>query len=339
LARFAALNRLAGQEQYRLLPFVGHMADLGLNSAAAVVSAISPALARRLLDGAYDPEHDYNENKYLASSWESLTAKLYPLLTDRILRCFNGSDFTARQIINGKKPVTVYICVPETDLLAKAPVIRLVMESLLSEMKRCFDDVPGETAKTKGCRPVLYLLDEAGAVGLPSLPTDVATVRSRGISIWAAYQDNAQIEYLYGRYKAKALRNNMDTKIFYRQADFETSRDIAESLGYRSDFARSVTSREGGGESQGLSEQAVPLLTARDISELAPEDILAFHSNRKPFRARRMDWRAFPLLRHRRSLSAPVVKPLPVLTDHIGTFLGQEEEPPPQGYIDPDKRY
>jgi type IV secretory pathway TraG/TraD family ATPase VirD4 len=143
------LNRITGK-QYRLLPFVGQMADLGINSAASIVNDISPAIARRLLEGEFNPEYNYKEDKYLASSWESFTARLYPLLTERILRCFNGSDFTARDIIAGKEPVTVYLCIPEKDLLAKAPVIRLVMESLMSEMKDYFDDAPGDSAIEKG---------------------------------------------------------------------------------------------------------------------------------------------------------------------------------------------
>ena len=263
-------NRQAGKDDAPLLPFVGQMADFGLNRAASTIYAISPDLARRFLDEDYNPDKDYTENRYLANSWESVTARLYPLLTERILRCFNGSDFTARDIIAGKKPVTVYICVPEADLLAKAPVITLVLESLMAEMKQYFDDAPGETAEEKGCRQVLSLFDEAGTVGLPSLPHDVATVRSRGISIWAAFQDNAQIESLYGRYKAKALRNNMDAKLFYRQSDFETAKDIAESLGYRSAYAHSQTLRDGQEASEGLSEQAVHVLTPRDINELLP---------------------------------------------------------------------
>src|SRR4029450_12100860 len=119
-----------------------------------------------------------------------------------------------------------------------------VMETLMAQMKQYFDDVSGETAAEKGCRDVLYLLDEAGTIKLPSLPTDVATVRSRGISIWAAFQDNAQIESLYPK-QAKAIRNNMDAKVLFRQNDFETARDIAESLGYRSGFAHSQTLRDG----------------------------------------------------------------------------------------------
>src|SRR5205823_3298945 len=71
---------------------------------------------------------DYTENRYLMNSWELVTARIFPLLTQRILRCLNGSDFTAVDIIAGKKPVTVYLCIPEEDLEAKSAVIRLVME-------------------------------------------------------------------------------------------------------------------------------------------------------------------------------------------------------------------
>jgi hypothetical protein len=74
---------------------------LGLNSAAAFINDISPTITRRLLDGEYDPEQDYDDKRFLSSSWESLTARLYPLLTERIVRCFAGSSFTGSDIIEG----------------------------------------------------------------------------------------------------------------------------------------------------------------------------------------------------------------------------------------------
>ena len=302
------LNRLTG-ERYRLLPFTRTIADLGLNRAAPAIHAISPTIATRLLEGPYDPERDYDENKYLSSSWESLTARLYPLLTEKIVRCFNGSDFTGKEIITAKEPVTVYLCWPEAALLAKAPLIRLVWESLIAEMIQTYDD-----AKGQHCHPVLLLLDEAGTVGLPSLPQYVATVAGRGMSVWAAYQDLSQPDGLYGPHKAKTIRNNMDTKIYYRQASDETAEHIERALGRRSGYAHSQTLREGQEASQSLGEQAVPLLTARDISELSQDEIIAFHANRKPFRAKRMDWRRFPLLTQRRTIAPPRLSPLPGLS-------------------------
>jgi type IV secretion system protein VirD4 len=346
-------NRQRGEEDGPLMPFVGHMADLGLNRAARLIYAISPDLARRFLDEDYNPEKDYTENKFLRDSWQSVTARLYPLLTERILRCFNGSDFTARDIIAGGKPVTVYLCIPEKDLRAKEPVIRLVMESLMAEMKDYFDEARGETAAEKGCREVLYLIDEAGNIKLPSLPHDVATVRSRGISIWASYQDNAQIESQYPK-QAKAIRNNMDAKLFYGQSDFEAARGIAESLGWRSAFARSQTLRDGQAPSEGLSEQAVHVLTPRDINELDRKKVIVIFSNYKPMWLTRMDWQGHPILKKRRAMAPPPVTPLPPLEkpdlsderhDHRnhhatnGNTLWQSKRKLPNGYIDPDKRY
>jgi type IV secretory pathway TraG/TraD family ATPase VirD4 len=229
---------------------------------------------------------------------------------------------------------TVYLCFPEKDLLSKAPVIRLVLESILSEMIATYDTTNG-----RNCQPTLAILDEAGTVGLPSLPQYVSTVRSRGISIWLAYQDNSQIESLYGRYKARTIRNNMLSKVFYWQSDTETAKDIAISLGYRSEFSRSQTLRNGEESSQSLSEQAVPLLTARDINELAEDEIIAFHSNRKPIRAKRMDWRGFPILKKRRATPPPKLKSLPKLDYNFLDIFEQKPEETYNEYISPDRRY
>ena len=286
------------------------------------------------LDSEYNPEQDYDDKRFLSSSWESLTARLYPLLTERIVRCFAGSSFTGADIIAGKRPVTVYLCFPEKDLLSKAPVIRLVLESILSEMIDTFDNTKG-----RSCRPILAILDEAGNIGLPSLPQYVSTVRSRGISIWLAFQDNSQIESLYGRFKARTIRNNMLSKVFYWQSDTETAKDIAISLGHRSEFSRSQTLRHGEESSQSLSEQAVPLLTARDINELDQDEIIAFFSNRKPIRAKRMDWRGFPILKKRRGISPPLLKPLPKLDYNFLDIFEQKPEDTYNEYINPDRRY
>ena len=324
------LNRLTG-ERYRLLPFTRTIADLGLNRAAPAIHTISPIIATRLLEGDYDPERDYDENKYLSSSWESLTARLYPLLTEKIVRCFNGSDFTGKEIITATKPVTVYLCWPEAALLAKAPLIRLVWESLIAEMIETYD-----SAKGHNCHPVLLLLDEAGTVGLPSLPQYVATVAGRGMSVWAAYQDLSQPDGFYGIHNAKTIRNNMDTKIYYRQASDETAEHIERALGRRSGYAHSQTLREGQEASQSLGEQAVPLLTARDISELGQDEIIAFHANRKPFRARRMDWRRFPVLTQRRAIAPPSLWPLPSLSDIRFPSAQERHGGWPRFPIDPD---
>lgn len=325
------LNRRSGT-RYRLLPFTRTLADFGLNRMAPAIHAISPTLATRLLDGDYDPDTDYQQNKYLANSWQSVTARLFPLLTENIVRCFDGSDFTGRDIIMGKKPVTVYLCWPESAILAKAALIRLVLESLLSDTIETYDTAPDKTV----CHPVLWLMDEAGTVGLPSLPQYTATVAGRGMTLWVAIQELSQLDDLYGRYKARTLRNNMGSKIYYRQEDDETAFSIERALGRRSGYAHSQTTHAGANTSESLGEQAIPLLTARDITELDYTDIIAFHANRKPFRAKRMDWRAFPRLRQRRAIPPPKLLPLPALSEIGLPSAWTRRGSGPRFPIDPD---
>jgi hypothetical protein len=85
------------------------------------------------------------------------------------------------------------------------------------------------------------------------------------------------------------------------------------SLGWRSAFARSQTLREGQEASAGLSEQAVHVLTPRDINELDPTNVIALFLNYKPMWLTRMDWQSNPILRKRRGLPPPPVTPLPAL--------------------------
>jgi type IV secretory system conjugative DNA transfer VirD4/TraG family protein len=89
----AKLARKRGLTDLRPLPYVAWLLRLGgLNDVAKVVNSISPALAQKLLNAAYQLDKDYEQNGYRISSWDSLDARLYPLLTEEVVRCFNGSD-------------------------------------------------------------------------------------------------------------------------------------------------------------------------------------------------------------------------------------------------------
>ena len=53
----------------------------------------------------------------------------------------------------------------------------------------------------------------------------------RGISLWIAIQSLSQLEAVYGRPRARVLRDNMDTQVFYRPADLETRNSSSEASG------------------------------------------------------------------------------------------------------------
>ncbi|HEX2244421.1 MAG TPA: type IV secretory system conjugative DNA transfer family protein, partial [Gammaproteobacteria bacterium] len=321
---------LAAREEHTPpFPFVRQMVRLGLQGSAKQLFRISADLTTQFLEA--ELEEANFDDRFLLSSWGTLSVRMRFLLTDSVVRCLTGTDFTAKDVMCSEEPVTVYLRWPERDLLMLSPLVRLLWESLVNELIHTYD-----AAKGQSCRPVLLLIDEAGQAPIPNLQQYAATVAGRGISLWIAVQALSQLDGLYGRHKADTIRNNCDSKIFYRQASLETAEYVERSLGRRSGYAHSQTLHEGEETSEGLSEHAVPLMTTQDINQLNHDEIIGWHSNRKPFRARRMDWRAFPILKQRRAIPPPQLSALPQLEESLPPSPWRRGERWPQAAIDPD---
>jgi type IV secretion system protein VirD4 len=320
----------ARDEGYSPFLYVREALKRGLIATVERLHAVNPDYATGFLD---IPLQRANlSDKFLLHSFGTLKAKLKPILTETVIRSLSGSDFTAEDIISGDKPVTVYLKWPEEHLLALAPLIRLIMGSLIKGMISTYDERSGQN-----CKPVLVLADEAGRTAIPSLADDVTTVVGRKISLWVSIQDLSQLETIYGQSRARTMRNNMDTQIFYRQKDDYTAEFLERKLQKRSGFAKSETSRPGDESAEGKSEQAVPLLRADKITQLEDEDIIAFHHNLPPIRAKRMDWRDYPALVTRANLRPRPVQPLPPLADIPLLTTPEPAQDTPFAPVDPDE--
>src|SRR5207248_2713860 len=223
-------------------------------------------------------------DRFLLSSWGTLTARMRSLLTETVVRCFTHADFSAEQIMKGERPVTLYLRWKEQDLLALSPLVRLLWASLINELLTTYDDNQGI-----GCQPVLLLIDEAGRTAIPSLADHATTVVGRGIHMWVAVQSLAQLETVYGKARAQVLKDNMETQLYYRPTDLATATYLQERCGKQSAYAHSTTEREGAEPSEGLKEQPNPLLTAQENMQIRDEDIICFHRRLPPFKISRMD--------------------------------------------------
>jgi type IV secretion system protein VirD4 len=227
------------------------------------------------------------------------------------------------------QPVTVYMRWSERDLLALSPLVRLLWGSFIDELITTYDAAQG-----RNCQPVLLLIDEAGRTAIPSLADHATTVVGRGISLWVAIQSLSQLDAVYGKAHAQILRDNMESQIYYRPSNQDTADYLEHCLGRRSKYAHSQTMREGVETSQGRSEQGVPLMTAQEIKQLKDEEIIGFHRLLPPFRAKRMDWRHFPMLTQRQQMPAPALTALPQLDEPQRVW--QSTEQLLYQYIDPD---
>jgi type IV secretory pathway TraG/TraD family ATPase VirD4 len=323
----------ARAEKVAPFAFVRQCDHDGLRATAAKLATLAPDLAKRFLSVEFEQANF--DNRFLICAWEGLSAKIYPFLTEKVVRSISGSDFRASELMTSKSPITVYVQIPELELTAKAPLVRLLFGSFLDELSATYDRRGG-----KGCQPVLLLVDEAGRTAIPSLAEHAATVNGRGISLWLSIQSLSQLDHNYGVSRARTLRDNMDSQLYYRPNNLETAQYLEARLGRRSAFAYSQTSRERGGESAGLSEQAIPLLTAFDIHRLGDEDIIGFHRHLPAFQLKRMSWLNFRVLQEREAIPPPpmpVLPPLRHLPVSIWEQIRHDTDKPP--YVDPDDPY
>ncbi len=79
-------------EGIRLLPYAGQMMNEPLQGVAERLNALDPVLATRFLDVRY-AEANFSD-RFLLSSWGTLTARLDALLSDSVAQCFAGNDFS-----------------------------------------------------------------------------------------------------------------------------------------------------------------------------------------------------------------------------------------------------
>ena len=63
-----------------------------------------------------------------------------------------------------------------------------------------------------------------------------------------------------------------------------------------------------------MAEQGIAVMTANQIKQMEDFDIIVFHHNLPPFKARRMNWLEHPVLRDRQAKAPPTLSQLPALT-------------------------
>jgi type IV secretory pathway TraG/TraD family ATPase VirD4 len=270
----------------QLPPLVGvrQLMRLGLAGVAAHLNTIDPELATQFLDTTYGKAD--LKDKFLASCWGTLTSKMRRLLTETVIRSLTKCDFTPEEILCSEKPVTLYVQIPERRLFTLAPLVRLFYGTLLNEMIDIYDKRKG-----KGCKDVLFLIDEAGRTKIPALADLASTVIGRRMSLCMDFQSLSQMEIVYGKAGMQVLLDNMDTQLFYRPSDIRTANYLQERLGPRSAYAYSQTLRDGEETSVGKVERPIPLFASQDIMIMDNKNVFAFHQNNRPMELNRVDWR------------------------------------------------
>jgi type IV secretion system protein VirD4 len=202
-----------------------------------------------------------------------------PVVAKVTSRC----DWRIGDLVDGKRPVTLYLVVPPSDISRTKPLVRLVLNQI---GRRLTEDL-----KVRGHR-ILLVLDEFPALGrLDFFESALAFMAGYGLKSFLIAQSLNQIEKAYG--PNHAILDNCHVRVAFATNDERTARRVSDALGMATEL-RAMKNYAGHRLSPWLGhlmvsrqETARPLLTAGEVMQLPPSDELVLVSGVPPIRARK----------------------------------------------------
>lgn len=238
-------------------------------------------------------------------------------------RIMKHSDFSIQDIVDGVRPLSLFLCVPVKDLERVMPMFKLIYTLILKSLLGM---------QQKHSHKLLLLLDEFSQFRKFELIAEqIPFVRSFGIRIMAFIQSVSQLNEYYGNEGAKALLDNFQLKIFLKATAPETCDYFSKMLGKRTDLRKSTSfssNRRNIGVqnwTESTSEIGRELLTSEEIMNLPGYDSLIFRPNIHPYRAKKIQYFSDP--RFKTLMNMEIMKPaLPPFTSDTDEIIHEYAE-------------
>ena len=161
------------------------------------------------------------------------------------------SDFSLDDIMDGEKPISIYMCIPVKQIERITPMFMLIYSLILNSF--------------------------------------IPFVRSYGIKIMAFIQSISQLDEYYGHDGAKALLDNFQLKVYLKATAPETTEYFERLLGKKTllmkktSFSHNRKSQGVESYSESTSEQGRSLLTAEEILNLPLYEMMIFRPGMYPY--------------------------------------------------------
>ena len=207
------------------------------------------------------------------------------------------SEWRITDLVDGKKPVTLYLVVPPSDISRTKPLIRLILNQIGRRLTE-------ELQAGKDRHRMLLMLDEFPALGrLDFFESALAFMAGFGLMAFLIAQSLNQIERAYGA--NNSILDNCHVRVAFATNDERTAKRVSESLGTATE-QRSMRNYAGHRLSPWLghlmisrSETSRPLLTQGEILQLPETDEIVMLSGAPPVRAKKARYYADPRLQGR----------------------------------------
>lgn len=246
-----------------------------------------------------------NKSENERSGVLSTTMSFLGLYRDPVVAKVTGrSDWRIRDLVDGSRPVSLYLVVPPSDIARTKPLMRLVLNQI---GRRLTESLNTDRRRQK----LLLMLDEFAALGrLDFFESQLAFMAGYGIRSFLITQSLNQLERSYG--PNHAILDNCHIRIAFSTNDERTAKRVSDALGTATEM-RVMKNYAGHRLSPWLGhlmvsrqETSRPLLTPGEVMQLSPNDAIVMISGVHPLRARKVRYYEDPqfqvrILKHARS--------------------------------------
>jgi type IV secretion system protein VirD4 len=208
-----------------------------------------------------------------------------------VARTTAACDWRITDLVDAKRPVSLYLVIPPSDISRTKPLVRLVLNQIGRRLTEKLEGDPGKSHKHR----LLMMLDEFPALGrLDFFEAELAFMAGYGIRAYLIAQSLNQISKAYG--ENNAILDNCHVRIAFSSNDERTAKRISDALGTATEL-RAQKNYAGHRLAPWLShvmvsrqETARPLLTSGEVMQLPPNDALVLVSSLAPIRAKKLKY-------------------------------------------------
>ncbi|MCO5089915.1 conjugal transfer protein TraG [Bosea sp. (in: a-proteobacteria)] len=232
--------------------------------------------ARELLN-----KSDNERSGVLSTAMSFLGLYRDPVVAEVTRRC----DWRIADMVGGKRPTTLYLVVPPSDINRTKPLIRLILNQV---GRRLTEDLQAKAGRHR----LLLMLDEFPALGrLDFFESALAFMAGYGLKSFLIAQSLNQIEKAYG--PNNSILDNCHVRVNFATNDERTAKRVSDALGTATEM-RAMKNYAGHRLSPWLghlmvsrSETARQLLTPGEIMQLPPTDEIVMVAGTPPIRAKK----------------------------------------------------
>lgn len=267
VANFLSDPRRPVEATLRAMMDTPHLGEAGVHPVIA-------SSARELLN-----KSENERSGVLSTAMSFLGLYRDPVVARVTARC----DWRIADLVGSKKPVSLYLVVPPSDINRTKPLIRLILNQI---GRRLTEELTSSGTRHR----LLLMLDEFPALGrLDFFESALAFMAGYGIKGFLIAQSLNQIERAYG--PNNAILDNCHVRVSFATNDERTAKRVSDALGTATEL-RDSTNYAGhrlapwlGHLMVSRQETARPLLTPGEIMQLPPTDEIVMVAGTPPIRA------------------------------------------------------